>query len=145
MQDGVFKSDQEINIIPSEKILIKQAIMAESDSNETRNAFHFKETVKDLQDAVDGFAMRLMNRIAEIGFSSFVSNDMKNPDNWDMYEDGSMIWRPEVRIKDRLKGSSEIDHDKKAYEVRHGFEDGRIGRMIGGNTWTQDPDSKLFL
>lgn len=136
---GKDQKNRNFQLLPSEEERIYQCINSERESFQTQQAFRSVESRKDLISAVRGFANRLEQRIAEIGFKAVVSTDLKNPDNFDFIGD-ALQWHPRVEIMSRIDGDYNIDYDKAGYEVRHGLSDGRVGRIDEHGNWNDDPD-----
>lgn len=136
--------NEELNLLPSEENDIYRCIVDEKNSFECHQSFKSVENLNDFKKAVFGFSDRLTKRIAEKGFVAIVSVDYTDPENLDIYEDDSIEWHPTVDIVDRTDKSKTGGHDldKKMWEARHGFADGKPGRFIGGNIWTDEPDAK---
>ena len=141
----LFQKNNAVDLLPSEEEAIYKCILAERESYECKSSFHSAQTMNELMTAVRGFAHRLQNRIAEVGFRAIVSMDLSDPDNYDMYEGDVIEWHPSVLIDSRISGSNDIDHDKKAYEVKHGLADGKVGRYDINNVWHDDPDARKLL
>lgn len=136
--DGSSKN-RNFQLLPSEEERIYQCINAERDSFQTQQSFRSVESRRDLIRAIQGFAVRLEQRIAEIGFRAVVSIDPMDPDNFDFIGD-ALQWHPKVEIISRIDGDYSFDYDRAGYEVRHGLADGRVGRMDEHGNWDDDPD-----
>ncbi len=137
-----------VDVLPSEEEAINQCIVDEKNSLQCHEEFSSVDDVDSLMRAVRGFASRLRQRISEVGFVAVVSTDLTDPENFDMYDglgDTRIEWHPRVDIVARTSGQSDIDEEKRGYEVRHGLADGRVGRLRGGREWDDDPDSRLIL
>lgn len=140
---------KDLDLLPSEENAIYQAVVDERYGQESVNAFHAIETTDDLKRAVQGFARRLVARIADVGFKAVVSADLMDTDNFDMYGDEdhpTIEWHPRVDITGRIddNGKSE-DHDRRAYEIRTGQADGKVGRITENGEWSEDPYSKKVI
>lgn len=144
-RESMFKKSNAVEMLPSEEEAIYRCILAERESYECRSSFSSVETMNDLEKAVLSFAHRLRNRIAEVGFVAIVSTDLMDEDNYDMYEGDIIEWHPKVLVDRRIIGSNDIDHDKKAYEVKHGLADGKVGRYDINSIWHDDPDARKLL
>lgn len=135
------------DILPSEKNKIKDCIVAERSSMECKTQFSQAYDSDSLLEAVYSFARRLRSRIYDAGFVADVSTDIKDEDNYDIFEDQSgestFIWHPKVTVLNRVDDKKDsYDVEKASYEVKHGVADGRVGRLKGGNVWDDDPDRK---
>lgn len=133
------ESEERLELLPSEDYAIRNAINEERTSYSTEQEFHNVESRDDLIKAIRGFAVRVQNRIAEVGFEAIVSCDLNDPENFDFYGD-ALDWHPTVNIIRRISKTSGFDYERKAHEVRHGLADGKIGRMKANGEWTDDPD-----
>lgn len=120
------RKDKHVNLTPSEHMSINACTIDEINSAECNRSFANVSNVADLQSAVQSFAIRLANRIAEKGFDAEVSVDLLNPANFDFAKDGALVWHPEVTIVGRRDA---YNMDKDVWEVQHGYVDGVEGTM----------------
>lgn len=137
-----------VDVLPSEKNAINAAVAYESASQETVRAFHDAESWNDLTDAVRAFSGRLTDRVASLGFVVNVSTDMFDPDNFDMYgnpDAPSIVWHPKVDVVARMDNKKDLDEDKRAYEIRTGQADGKVGRVKTDGTWDEEPFSSKMI
>ena len=143
--NSMFKKNNAVELLPSETEAIYRCVLSERRSYECQQSFSNIETVNDLKKAVVLFAHRLESRIAEVGFVAVVSTDTSDPDNFDMYEGDVIEWHPSVLIDRRIGGDIELDHEKKAWEVRDGLADGKPGHYDVNNVWHDDPGNKKVI
>lgn len=115
-----------ISLTPSERMSINACSTDEINSAECNRSFASVASVADLQDAVQSFATRLANRIAEKGFDAEVSTDLLDPDNFDFAKNGALVWHPHVTVVGRHNA---YNPDKDVWEVQHGYVDGVEGTM----------------
>jgi hypothetical protein len=146
--DGLFVSDSKVNLMPSERLDIKNAIAAESNSYQTKSSFDAADSANAIESSAKHFAERLISRINSLGYQCFVSSNIKDEDNWTMYSDGTMMWTPKVSLLGRYdakKAKQETDYDKLQWQCQHGYVDGKVGKLKNGNTWTDDVDKTSVL
>ena len=137
---------KDIDLLPSEEEKIYQCIVDEKNSFQCRQQFQAVITVDDFSRAVRAFSTRLMHRISDIGFIALVSADVNDEDNLDIYDDDSVEWHPKVFILSRIHDNDKhTDIERRQFEVRHGQADGKVGRLLDGKIWTDDPDSKKMF
>lgn len=115
-----------ISLTPSEHKSINECSIDEINSAECNRSFASVASVADLQDAVQSFATRLANRIAEKGFDVEVSTDLLDPDNFDFAKNGALVWHPHITVVGRHNA---YNLDKDVWEVQHGYLDGVEGTM----------------
>ena len=133
-------------VLPSEKKLIQEcAARAEAQCRPPVEGF----TIEKARELCARYKTILENMLYDKGLDCqvVVSADDENYYEWDFTEDGQPIWRmkPAVVVCHRVDKSQDTDYDKMRYEVRHGMVDGRVGRIIDGRTWSNDPDKTHLI
>lgn len=136
-------SSRHVELTPSERNALTKCSIDEQRSAQCMDEFHAVDDVDSLRRAVDDFARRLTARIAEKGFRALVSTDLRDPDNFDFLDNGALVWHPKVSVVERLEGEYSLERDM--WETRHGVEDGRVGRLVGGRTWSDEPDARRII
>lgn len=141
------KQNDGVNVVlPSEKKLIEEcASKVESMCRPPVEGF----TIEKARELCARYKTILENMLYDKGLDCqvVVSADDENYYEWDLSKDGQPIWRmkPAVVVCHRVDKSQDTDYDKMRYEVRHGMVDGRVGRIIDGRTWTNDPDKTHLI
>lgn len=133
-------------VLPSEKKLIQEcAARAEAQCRPPVEGF----TIEKARELCARYKTILENMLYDKGLDCqvVVSADDENYYEWDLSKDGQPIWRmkPAVVVCHRVDKSQDTDYDKMRYEVRHGMVDGRVGRIIDGRTWSNDPDKTHLI
>ena len=141
------KTDNGVNVVlPSEKKLIEEcAAKVEAMCKPEGDGF----TIDQARQLCARYKSILENMLYDQGLDCkvVVSADDENYYEWDFTEDGQPIWRmkPAIVVCHRVNKSQDTDYDKVRYEVRHGMVDGRVGRIIDGRTWNNDPDKTHII
>lgn len=133
-------------VLPSEKKLIEEcAAKVEALCKPPVEGF----TIEKARELCARYKTILENMLYDKGLDCqvVVSADDENYYEWDLSKDGQPIWRmkPAVVVCHRVDKSQDTDYDKMRYEVRHGMVDGRVGRIIDGRTWSNDPDKTHLI
>lgn len=133
-------------VLPSEKKLIEEcAARAEAQCRPPVEGF----TIGKARELCARYKTILENMLYDQGLDCqvVVSADDENYYEWDLSKDGQPIWRmkPAVVVCHRVDKSQDTDYDKVRWEVRHGMVDGRVGRIIDGRTWSNDPDKTHLI
>lgn len=141
------KQNDGVNVVlPSEKKLIEEcAAKAEALCKPPVEGF----TIEKARELCARYKQILENMLYDQGLDCqvVVSADDENYYEWDFTADGQPIWRmkPAVVVCHRVDKSQDTDYDKVRWEVRHGLVDGKVGRIIDGRTWSNDPDKTHLI
>lgn len=98
-----------LNLYPSEEKAI-QAIISEEirllrlNQNKLTSYERFRDAIQD--------------RLHKIGFLSVVSIDQLDPKNYDLLDDDTLVFSPQVDILSRIDKNHEIDFDKMQFEEK---------------------------
>lgn len=86
--------------------------------------------------AMSSEAEQMLEKIGLVGIVDFTNHELTDRGEW--------VLSPIMSIVGRVNKESEHDHERHAFEVQHGFQDGRAG-VLGVDGKLTDSKKKLIL